>query len=294
MMKLQTQGRDCVLETQHDFNLKHIFECGQCFRWNPTKDGGYAGVVNGRYLHLVQEGEKITFKKTTIDDFNNIWRPYFDLERDYNALKLRIADYHPILSEAVEFGYGIRLLKQEPWETMISFIISANNNIPRIKMLIEKLAEAYGNSLGEHDGERRYGFPSPDQLIQATEQDLRDLGMGYRAKYIHNVTQYIVENRIDLETYQQWDTPTLEKQLLKFKGVGPKVASCIMIFGYGRLDSFPVDTWIRKVVSEWFELNPNDDKQLKAYLDERFQKLEGLVQQYLFYYAREHKLEIRK
>jgi len=291
-MRAYVEGNDIILKVKDDFILKHIFECGQCFRWNPIDEVTYEGIAMGHYLQLKEEVNQIRFLDTTLKQFNDLWLLYFDLNTDYSDLKERVSALHPVLGEAVDFGSGIRILKQDPWETLISFIISANNNIPRIKMLIRKLAEAFGDQFINNKGEVCYTFPSPVQLTFATEEKLREMGMGYRAKYIYEVAQKVSHEYDSYNHLTNLNTVELEKALLKYMGVGPKVASCVMLFGYGKMDTFPVDTWIRKVLIEWFAIESTRPTEVREAIKCRFSGLEGIAQQYLFYYAREHKLEI--
>ncbi len=281
-MRIQIDGKDILIEKKKDFVLQHIFECGQCFRWNKIDKYMYEGVAQGHYLKVKEEEEQIRFLNTPRELFESLWKGYFDLNTDYSDLKERVSILHPILGEAVDFGSGIRILKQDPWETLISFIISANNNIPRIKMLIQKLAEAYGDEFKNSKGAICYAFPTPLQLTFATEEQLRQMGMGYRAKYIHEVAQKVSHEYDSYNQLINLNTLELEKALLKYMGVGPKVASCVMLFGYGKMDTFPVDTWIRKVLIEWFAIESTRPTEVREAIKSRFSGLEGIAQQYLF------------
>ena len=195
------------------------------------------------------------------------------------------------MNESIKFGEGIRILKQDLWECLISFIISANNNIPRIKKIIERLSSKYGKKL-EFEGKEYYTFPTVEELSNASIQDLRDLGLGFRDKRIYNTTQMILNKEIDLEKIKKMDNTTLMKEeLLKLDGVGPKVADCILLFALKRLDAFPIDVWVRRVMNDLYIHNEDENKvnkkELQKLAEDKFQGLAGIAQQYLFYWKRE-------
>ncbi len=281
-----------ILENQESFNLIHIFECGQCFRWNRLEDESYIGVINGAVIKVKEENGKFIFSgKSENGNLKELINYYFDLQTNYTEYKRILSNIDEYLKESITFGEGIRILKQDLWECIISFIISANNNIPRIKKIIERLSKTYGKEI-EFNGEKYYSFPTPEELSKASVQDLRDLGLGFRDKRIYNTTKMIIEKKIDLEVIKNMETTNqMREELLKLDGVGPKVADCILLFSLKRLDVFPIDVWVRRVMNELYIHNEDEEKvnkkELQKLAEEKFCGLSGIAQQYLFYWKRE-------
>ena len=280
-----------IIENQESFELKDIFECGQCFRWNENEDGSYTGVINNGVLNVEKQGEKIIFTGMLEKDLKEVVRFYFDLDRNYEEIKMQLSNIDKYLKTSVEYGKGIRILNQDLWETIISFIISANNNIPRIKGIIERLSKKYGTEI-EWNGEKYYTFPTPKQLGKATVKDLRSLGTGFRDIRIYETTQKVLSGKINLNEVQNKDTLSAREELLTLSGVGPKVADCILLFStLKRFDVFPIDVWVRRVMNELYIKNEDETKVSKKDImkiaNEKFGNLEGLAQQYLFYWKRE-------
>lgn len=279
------------LKKQESFELKDIFECGQCFRWNKNEDESYTGVIKDAVINVKKENDEIIFKGVCDKDFENKIREYFDLETNYTEYKEKLSNIDVFLKESVEFGSGIRILKQDLWECIISFIISANNNIPRIKKIIEKLSKTYGKKIVWND-EIYYLFPSPEELSKASIQDLRALGLGFRDKRVYQTTQMVLKKEVDLDKIKQMDnTEKIREELLKLDGVGPKVADCIMLFALKREDVFPIDVWVRRVMNELYIHEENEEKvnkkELQKLASEKFLGIAGIAQQYLFYWKRE-------
>ena len=280
-----------IIENQESFKLKDIFECGQCFRWNENEDGSYTGVINNGVLNVEKQGEKIIFTGMLEKDLKEVVRFYFDLDRNYEEIKMQLSNIDKYLKTSVEYGKGIRILNQDLWETIISFIISANNNIPRIKGIIERLSKKYGTEI-EWNGEKYYTFPTPKQLGKATVKDLRSLGTGFRDIRIYETTQKVLSGKINLNEVQNKDTLSAREELLTLSGVGPKVADCILLFStLKRFDVFPIDVWVRRVMNELYIKNEDETKVSKKDImkiaNEKFGNFEGLAQQYLFYWKRE-------
>ncbi len=285
------QIQEYKLKNQKSFYLKHIFECGQCFRWNLQEDGSYIGVIKNAVIHVKQEKQEIFFRAKCEGKLQTIITDYFDLERDYDNLKNTLASIDNFMKNSIEFGEGIRILHQDFWECIISFIISANNNIPRIKKIIERISKEYGNKI-EFDGNDYYTFPTPEQLSKASVENLRNLGLGFRDKRIFEVTKKVLEKQFDLEQIQKLnDTEEICNQLLKLDGVGPKVADCIMLFSLQKFDVFPIDVWVRRVMNELYIHNEKEEKVsrevLKELAQKKFKNMAGIAQQYLFYWRRE-------
>jgi len=272
------------------FEPKDIFECGQCFRWNREENGSYTGVFSDCVLNVEKCEGNIVFngnENVTEEKINE----YFDLNRDYSKIKKELSKVDNNLLEATNFGSGIRILNQDLWETIISFIISANNNIPRIKGIIEKISKKYGKEI-KFNEKSYYEFPTPKELSKATVEDLKNLGLGFRDVRVYETTQMINSKEFDLDELYTLDTKQAQEKLLTLSGVGPKVADCILLFStLKRFDVFPIDVWVRRVMNDLY-IHEQDEKKLnKNYIrkiaDTKFGTLEGMAQQYLFYWKRE-------
>ena len=281
-----------ILENIKSFDLVHIFECGQCFRWNKEIDGSYTGVFKSNVVNVKKENDKVMIKGISEGNFKQECIEYFDLERDYEGIKNKLSKVDDNLKNSIKYGSGIRILNQNLWETLISFIISANNNIPRIKGIIERLSENYGNKIVFNNKEY-YTFPTPKELSKASVSDLRKLGLGFRDIRVYETTKIINENKQKLQQLEnEKDVNKLRELLLEFPGVGPKVADCIMLFStLKRLEVFPIDVWVRRVMNELYIKNADETKVNKKELEnlakEKYGNLAGIAQQYLFYWRRE-------
>ena len=286
-MRIFEENNKIIVEDLQDFDPKHIFECGQCFRWNKEEDNSYTGVAHGKVLNVKKEENTVVFDNTSLADFHSIWYDYFDLNRDYAIIKNDLRKIDNYLAESVEFGSGIRLLNQDEWETLVSFIISANNRIPMIKRAIENLSMCYGNEIGEYKGKMHYSFPNPKKINSLSEEEIKACKTGFRAQYIKDTSFIVAHNEMDIYKYKNLNSDMCKKELLRFCGVGSKVADCIMLFSMGKYDSFPVDVWVKRVMEEFYikeEINLN---KIREYGVNKFKDLSGFAQQYLFYYARE-------
>jgi putative DNA glycosylase (DNA repair protein) len=276
----------------NSFELADIFDCGQCFRWNIEDDGSYTGVFKKIVLNVKKIDDEVFFNGVNYGNTDSIEEinHYFDLNRNYDELKSKLEKIDDYMKNSIEFGKGIRILNQDLWETIISFIISANNNIPRIKGIIDRLSEKYGEKL-EYDGMEYYSFPEPIALKDVSVVEYRSLGLGFRDIRLYETTQKILNNEFDLNGQWNLDTGTVYKNLLELSGVGPKVADCILLFSdLKRFDVFPIDVWIRRVMNDLYIHNDDETKvskvQIQKLADEKFGSLKGLAQQYLFYWRR--------
>ena len=281
------------IKNQDSFDLVHIFECGQCFRWNKISEDTYIGVVADRVIKVISKENEIIFNASSDENLENFIEDYFDLKTNYNDIKKQLSNIDEYLKISTNFGSGIRILKQDLWECIISFIISANNNIPRIKKIIDRISEKYGNKIVFEDKEY-YTFPTPEQLSKATIQDLRDLGLGFRDKRIYKTTQMILNKEVDIDKLKEInDSNYIKEELLKLDGVGEKVADCIMLFSLRRFDVFPIDVWVRRVMNDLYIHYEDEEKvskkELQKLAKEKFGEIPGLAQQYLFYWRRENK-----
>lgn len=280
------------IENLDSFELKDIFECGQCFRWNKQEDGSYTGVFGNTVLNVQKTEKEIIFKGISNKDIKQEIYKYFDLERDYKEIKTQLSNIDNFMQESIKYGQGIRILNQDLWETIISFIISANNNIPRIKGIIERLSKNYGTEI-KWNNETYYTFPTPEQLKNVTIEDYRKLGLGFRDKRLYETTKIILENpKILEEMHKNPNIIEVREQLLSLSGVGPKVADCILLFStLKRFEVFPIDVWVRRVMNDLYfkkeDENKLSKKQIEQLAQEKFGNLAGLAQQYLFYWRRE-------
>lgn len=283
--------QNLVVKNVKSFNLEHIFECGQCFRWNKNDDGDYIGVVKENVIYIKMVDNDVYVKSYGNDDIESLFNDYFDMDRDYEKIKLKLRKIDEHMDKSIAYGDGIRLLNQDLWETIISFIISANNNIPRIKGIIERISKRYGNRI-EFNGEEYYTFPTPTQLSKASVEDLRNLGLGFRDVRVYETTQMVVNGEVNFERlHSEKDTQVVRDELLKLPGVGPKVADCILLFStLKRFDVFPIDVWVRRVMNDLYihneDENKVDKKLVLSLANEKFGNLQGIAQQYLFFWKR--------
>ena len=281
-----------ILKNCNTFELKDIFDCGQCFRWNKEEDDSYTGVFECNVINVSKNGKDVIFKGICKGDIEEVCIKYFDIDRDYESIKKKLSKIDEHMKKSIEYGKGIRILNQNLWETIISFIISANNNIPRIKGIIERISERYGEEI-EYNGKKYYTFPTIEQLSKASVSDLRKLGLGFRDVRVYETTQIILNKQVDLEYLQnEKDFNKVRETLLTLPGVGPKVADCILLFStLKRWEAFPIDVWVRRVMNELYIKNEDetkvDKKQIEKIAYEKFGDLAGLAQQYLFYWKRE-------
>jgi N-glycosylase/DNA lyase len=284
VLEIIQTGEGVLLKDVDDFYPVHIFECGQAFRWN--WDGtGYVGIAGDRVIRVSYHEEDVLLENASIEDYRSFWRRYFDMDRDYGQVKAALS-CDPVLEKAMEYGWGIRILNQDPWETLISFIISANNNIPRIKRIIENLAVRFGRRVSWR-GREFYTFPAPVDLAGASVEELMACGCGYRADYIKRTAEMVCSGEIRLEQITGLPYQEAYKALMACPGVGPKVADCVLLFSMGKTEAFPVDVWIKKVIQRFYPESTGTNREVKEFVWRKFGHLAGFAQQYLFYYARE-------
>ena len=263
--------KDCA------FEAKATFECGQCFRWDAS-DGEYTGIADGRVCKI---HDNILICP---DNDNDFWSKYFCLDYDYDELKKTLLQSDPKLKSCIEYGGGIRILKQPLWETVISFIISANNNIPRIRKIIYTLCQSFGEET-EFDGKTYYCFPTAERLSSLDISDLAHLRAGYRDRYLLDAAEKFANGEICEEQLDALPTPEAKKQLLRIKGVGGKVADCILLFSMGRYEVFPQDVWIKRIMNQVYGIS---EKETISFVENTYGVLGGFAQQYLYYYYRDH------
>ena len=277
-----------MIENIKSFEPVHIFECGQCFRWNKEKDGSYIGVFKNNVIKVEKKENNVIFKGICEKDIKEICIDYFSLNENYEKIKQDLSKIDDNLKTSIKFGDGIRILHQDLWETIISFIISANNNIPRIKKIIERISKKYGKKIVFKNKEY-YTFPTPEELSKASVEDLRNIGLGFRDVRVYETTRKIYNGEIDLENLEkEKNIEKIEETLLTLPGIGPKVADCIMLFALKKYQVFPIDVWVRRVISElYFDNKEQKTQKIKEFARNYYGNKAGLAQQYLFYWRRE-------
>ncbi|HYE84286.1 MAG TPA: DNA glycosylase [Clostridia bacterium] len=289
-MKITEVENGLILEGVSDFDARHIFECGQCFRWAKEEDGSYTGVAFGKVLNVKSDCDKgiVVLDNTNLKEFQDIWFDYFDLGRDYGAIK-EVLSRDPVLDMAIKYGKGIRILKQEPWELLISYIISANNSIPMIARSINLLSEMYGSKV-RYKGKTYYAFPTPEELQPVDIEGISLCRAGFRCKYIYRAVEMVNNGETSLAEIAGLDADNARKELMKVPGVGPKVADCIMLFSMQKYKAYPVDVWVKRVTEYFFLGRDVKMKEIQRFAEDKFGDMAGFAQEYLFYYARELKI----
>lgn len=276
-LKYKEINNNIYIENLTCFDLKQTLDCGQAFRWEEINENVWSGVAFGKFLKLEKTNDNtIILYDTSLSDFENIWFDYFDFQRNYNEIISKISK-NPILKSASDYGKGIRVLNQEPWETLCSFIISQNNNIKRIKGIVNRLCENFGEDMGGY-----FSFPTAEKIANLTLDDLAVLRSGFRAKYILDAAKKVASGEVDLKTLKDMPVDDARAELMKIKGVGPKVADCALLFSHKHIEAFPKDVWIKRAMEVLFD----------GKLPTQAEEYAGIVQQYIFFYARETKLKI--
>ncbi|MDR2163385.1 MAG: 8-oxoguanine DNA glycosylase [Clostridiales Family XIII bacterium] len=290
-----------VFKNVMDFDLEDIFECGQCFRWRRQPDGSYSGIVEGSFANVSYIAGEDSDGTGDVKIWSNLfasdrerrdryWRNYFDLDRNYTRIKRILTTEDSVMRKAVRTGGGIRILNQNKWETLISFIISQNNNIPRIQGCIEILCREHGRNIGLLHGEPLYSFPSVDRLSVLNEDDLDVCRLGYRARYISQAARIVaMDGGMVLEDGESMPKAALEEYLLSLPGVGPKVANCVMLFSMKKAEVFPIDVWMRRVMAGLYGMSERNLSGMQDYAKRNFGEYGGIAQQYLFNYVRKLK-----
>ncbi len=287
-MKTYEKNNCVILEGITDFHPVHTFECGQCFRWDPEPDGSYTGVAFSKPVNIRCENNSVIIKNITLSEFDCQWKHYLDLDVDYECVKKEVAVDENVI-KAMNFGWGIKILNQEMFECLISFIISTQNAIPRIKKIVCGLCEMYGKPL-LLDGKTHYAFPTLESLKGVTESDLAPLKAGYRASYIVDAVNKLSNGEVNLDEVKKMSYAEAKKELMKIRGVGPKVADCVLLFSGEMKNAFPIDVWVKRTVRTLYLGENAGEKQIEKFAQEHFGKYAGLAQQYLFYYGRENKI----
>lgn len=257
-----------------NFSLAQIHQSGQCFRMSELEEGRYAVIAGSRYLEVRQQGQECCFFCGE-DEFRNFWRNYFDLDGDYRTYIARIDPNDKYLTAAAVFGSGVRILRQDLWEMIVTFLISQQNNIVRIRRCIQNICERYGERCVNASGEEFYAFPGPEALAGLGEDDLKACNLGYRSRYVVRAARSVDGGETDLEAIARMPYQSAREELLKLFGVGEKVADCICLFALHHLQAFPVDTHIHQAMERHYR---------RGFPKRRYQGCQGVMQQYIFYY----------
>ena len=262
-----------VIPDVRDLDLEQTLDCGQSFRWEKQGDGSFSGVAFDKYVNISLDGTDMTIKNAVEDD-RELWYDYFDLALDYGKIREDISRIHPVLKEAAKYAPGIRILRQDPYEALCTFIISQNNNIKRIKGIVGRLCESFGDEI--EDGV--YGFPTAERLAKLTPDDLAPLRAGFRNRYIIDSAKKVASGEVDLELCKTADYEAARAELMKITGVGVKVSDCTLLFGMHRVEAFPIDVWMKRAMEKLFPGMTAAD----------FGEYAGIAQQYIFHYSRMH------
>lgn len=265
-----------LVEIQDDFDLEKIALSGQCFRVGRMQDGIYRFISGGEVIYIREAGNQKFSVSCSLDDWKNIWSFYFDLGRCYSDIFENECDKHQFIHEAMVYGRGLRVLRQNPWEMLITFIISQRKNIPAISKSVELLALSFGHCI-ETDYEIQYSFPTPEEMSNATETQLRKCGLGYRTQYIFDALHQVLTGSLDLDALPGYSDRQLLEALQKIHGVGKKVANCVALFAYGRTACVPIDVWISRAIE--YDCGGKSPFDL-------FGQNAGIIQQYVFYYKK--------
>ena len=286
---------DYKLKNVCDFDLAQTLECGQCFHFVKLDENDYVLTAKGRVLHVSQQADTVTFYDTEEDEYVNVWKDYFDMDRDYSAVKKKLLENDNKLKDAIESMWGVRILNQDFFETLISFIISQNKQIPHIKKIVADISAKFGTYKGTYGGADMYTFPTLEQLNNASEEDFKELKTGFRAPYIMDAIRRNMAGQFNEKELKNMDYDLCIKELMTIKGVGEKVANCVSLFGLGKKEAFPVDVWIKRIMETmYFDGEDTPKDKIAAFAKEQFGDLGGFAQQYLFYYGKTIKMGVKK
>lgn len=285
-MQIIQKENNIILKDTTDFHVGQTLECGQCFHLKKLGDNEYGLSAFGKLLHIEQTKDSVILYNTTEEEYRRIWEAYFDLKRDYSEIKRMLLSVDKKLGDAIGSMWGVRILKQDFFETLISFIISQNKQIPHIKQIVADISKAHGTVLGEIKGEVFYSFPDCHTLKAVGEEELRRLKTGFRAPYICDAAKKVCDGGITEEALRPLKAREVMNRLMEIKGVGEKVASCVMLFGLGMREEFPVDVWIKRIMEELYFHKETSREEIRAKAMELYGSYGGYAQQYLFYYGR--------
>lgn len=290
-MKILADNKNTIIENIEDFDLAQTLECGQCFRFYKQAENDYVIVAYKSLLHIKQEEDKLIFYNCNEDMVRKLWIPYFDLERNYSEIKAYLLKQDNKLESAIREKYGVRILNQEFHEMLISFIISQNKQIPHIKQLVMRISENYGEYLGTVNDVDYYSFPDIEALEKITEEDFREMKTGFRAPYLRDAVCRLGDGRISKDSMKGLSEVETRKKLMEIKGVGEKVANCVMLFSLGFRDAFPIDVWIKRIMENlYFDGKDTSKEEIQEFASKLYGEYGGYAQQYLFCFGRDNKI----
>jgi N-glycosylase/DNA lyase len=286
-MKVSCENNIVTVDGVNDFTLSQILECGQCFHFDKLDEEVYEVVAFGRAVKMEQTDKVLRIYGSSMEDYEGIWKLYLDMDNDYGLIKQSVIKADGALKTAVDEKSGIHILNQDFFETLISFIVSQNKSIPQIKQCIKNISHRFGDEVIGYNGETFYVFPDVQRLHDATEEELRECKVGFRAPYIKNATEAVYSGAVTKEKLDELDIAQARELLMTIKGVGEKVANCVLLFGLGRREAFPVDVWMKRIMEQmYFDGKDTKKQDIEAFAVNKFGDLGGYAQQYLFDYAR--------
>lgn len=284
-LQITESDNDTVVKGLNNFNLESILECGQCFRWDKNEFNDYTGIVGNKAVRIIQKEDTAVFYNCTVQDFTDYWLGYFDMETDYGKIIEKLTSCDDVMKKAALYAPGIRILRQPLFETLITFIISANNSIPNIRRVVASLSAMYGSKIN-YDGNERFTFPEPAVLAKARIDEISLSKAGFRSKYIKNAAFEFSNNPFSIKNLKAMGYDEAKNKLMKYPGVGSKVADCTLLFSGAYMNAFPVDVWVKKIMEELYLQKDTPLKLISEFAQKKFNDLGGYAQQYLFYYAR--------
>lgn len=286
-MKVSCENNIVTVDGVNDFTLSQILECGQCFHFDKLDEEVYEVVAFGRAVKMEQTDKVLRIYGSSMEDYEGIWKLYLDMDNDYGLIKQSVIKADGALKTAVDEKSGIHILNQDFFETLISFIVSQNKSIPQIKQCVKNISHRFGDEVIGYNGEAFYVFPDVQRLHDATEEELRECKVGFRAPYIKNATETVYSGAVTKEKLDELDIAQARELLMTIKGVGEKVANCVLLFGLGRREAFPVDVWMKRIMEQmYFDGKDTKKQDIEAFAVNKFGDLGGYAQQYLFDYAR--------
>ena len=286
-MKVSCENNIVTVDGVNDFTLSQILECGQCFHFDKLDEEVYEVVAFGRAVKMEQTDKVLRIYGSSMEDYEGIWKLYLDMDNDYGLIKQSVIKADGALKTAVDEKSGIRILNQDFFETLISFIVSQNKSIPQIKQCVKNISHRFGDEVIGYNGEAFYVFPDVQRLHDATEEELRECKVGFRAPDIKNATEAVYSGAVTKEKLDELDIAQARELLMTIKGVGEKVANCVLLFGLGRREAFPVDVWMKRIMEQmYFDGKDTKKQDIEAFAVNKFGDLGGYAQQYLFDYAR--------
>ncbi len=289
-MRIIEKDNNIIIEQVVDFDIEQILECGQCFHFEKLDNKEYVIIAFSKLLHIRQTNDKVVLYKTSMDEYNNVWKQYFDMDRDYSLIKDALIKKDDKLKDSISSMNGIRILNQDFFEMLISFIISQNKQIPHIKQLVFAISKEYGIYIGNVGEKEYYTFPQPEVLKKLTIEDWKALKTGFRAPYLYDAVDKIFTKAIDRELLDTLTTEEMRNVLMNIKGVGEKVANCVILFSLGRREAFPIDVWMKRIMENIYFGKETSKTEIEKLAKELYGEYGGYAQQYLFHYGRSVKM----